>query len=124
MVTLKRRITEKRANSILINVWTIHRLQRSFNFWVLPIKYSPTNKAVPNMIEMVKEKRLLLIDLSSILILLSFFAVMFGSVLVEPYIGKLWIATTADSVLKDALDNNNMSKEELDSETLEAAAQT
>jgi len=52
-----------------------------------------------------------------------FFAVMFGSVLVEPYIGKLWIATTADSVLKVALDNNNMSKEELDSETVEAAAQ-
>lgn len=52
-----------------------------------------------------------------------FFAVMFGSVLVEPYIGELWIATTADSVLKDALDNNNASEEELDAETVEAAAQ-
>eukprot|EP00550_Attheya_septentrionalis_P004240 CAMPEP_0198298262 /NCGR_PEP_ID=MMETSP1449-20131203/40280_1 /TAXON_ID=420275 /ORGANISM="Attheya septentrionalis, Strain CCMP2084" /LENGTH=672 /DNA_ID=CAMNT_0043999485 /DNA_START=42 /DNA_END=2060 /DNA_ORIENTATION=+ len=31
-----------------------------------------------------------------------FFNVMFGSVLVEPYIGELWIATTADSVMKDA----------------------
>jgi len=52
-----------------------------------------------------------------------FFAVMFGSVLVEPYIGELWIATTADSVLKDALDNNNSNEEELDAETVEAAAQ-
>jgi len=52
-----------------------------------------------------------------------FFAVMFGSVLVEPYIGELWIATTADSVLKDALDNNNANEEELDAETVEAAAQ-
>jgi curved DNA-binding protein CbpA len=31
-----------------------------------------------------------------------FFAVMFGSHLVEPYVGELWISTTADSVLKDA----------------------
>jgi len=52
-----------------------------------------------------------------------FFAVMFGSVLVEPYVGELWIATTADSVLKDALDNNNVTEEELDAETVEAAAQ-
>ena len=33
-----------------------------------------------------------------------FFAVMFGSHLVEPYIGELWIATTADSVMKDAME--------------------
>jgi len=32
---------------------------------------------------------------------------MFGSVLVEPYLGELWIATTADSVLKDAVDQQN-----------------
>jgi len=31
-----------------------------------------------------------------------FFAIMFGSHLVEPYIGELWIANTADSLLKDA----------------------
>eukprot|EP00592_Proboscia_alata_P014724 CAMPEP_0194394398 /NCGR_PEP_ID=MMETSP0174-20130528/123833_1 /TAXON_ID=216777 /ORGANISM="Proboscia alata, Strain PI-D3" /LENGTH=646 /DNA_ID=CAMNT_0039190193 /DNA_START=64 /DNA_END=2004 /DNA_ORIENTATION=- len=31
-----------------------------------------------------------------------FFAVMFGSHLVEPYIGELWIASTADTVMKDA----------------------
>ena len=30
-----------------------------------------------------------------------FFNVMFGSTLVEPYIGELWIAHTADSMLKD-----------------------
>jgi len=30
-----------------------------------------------------------------------FFAVMFGSHLVEPYIGELWIASTADTILKD-----------------------
>lgn len=32
----------------------------------------------------------------------TFFAVMFGSALVEPYIGELWIASTADTVMKDA----------------------
>uniref|UniRef100_A0A7S1BAM8 J domain-containing protein n=3 Tax=Corethron hystrix TaxID=216773 RepID=A0A7S1BAM8_9STRA len=30
-----------------------------------------------------------------------FFAVMFGSHLVEPYIGELWISSTADTILKD-----------------------
>jgi len=30
-----------------------------------------------------------------------FFNVMFGSTLVEPYIGELWIATTADTMMKD-----------------------
>lgn len=33
-----------------------------------------------------------------------FFNIMFGSALVEPYIGELWIATTADSVMKDAVE--------------------
>lgn len=32
-----------------------------------------------------------------------FFNVMFGSTLVEPYIGELWIATTADTVMKDGM---------------------
>jgi len=36
-----------------------------------------------------------------------FFNVMFGSALVEPYIGELWIATTADSVMKDASEQQN-----------------
>jgi hypothetical protein len=31
-----------------------------------------------------------------------FFAIMFGSHLVEPYIGELWIASMADAVMKDA----------------------
>ncbi|KAL3821703.1 hypothetical protein ACHAXA_003261 [Cyclostephanos tholiformis] len=49
---------------------------------------------------------------------LVFFAVMFGSHLVEPYVGELWIATTADSMMKDvmeqqqALDMENMTEEE------------
>lgn len=30
-----------------------------------------------------------------------FFNVMFGSTLIEPYVGELWIASTSDSVLKD-----------------------
>lgn len=33
-----------------------------------------------------------------------FFAVMFGSEAVEPYIGELWIANQADSLMKDAAD--------------------
>mmetsp|Transcript_52097 Transcript_52097/g.156329 ORF Transcript_52097/g.156329 Transcript_52097/m.156329 type:complete len:792 (-) Transcript_52097:1935-4310(-) len=41
-----------------------------------------------------------------------FFAVMFGSHLVEPYIGELWIATTADSVMKDAMEQ----QEQMDAE--------
>ena len=41
-----------------------------------------------------------------------FFAVMFGSHLVEPYIGELWIATTADSVMKDAQSQQAMMDEE------------
>lgn len=49
---------------------------------------------------------------------LVFFAVMFGSHLVEPYVGELWIATTADSMMKDvmeqqqAMDLENMTEEE------------
>jgi curved DNA-binding protein CbpA len=41
-----------------------------------------------------------------------FFNVMFGSALVEPYIGELWIAHTADSMLKD--DMGGMTQEEYD----------
>eukprot|EP00580_Thalassiosira_gravida_P003430 CAMPEP_0201619238 /NCGR_PEP_ID=MMETSP0492-20130828/41147_1 /ASSEMBLY_ACC=CAM_ASM_000837 /TAXON_ID=420259 /ORGANISM="Thalassiosira gravida, Strain GMp14c1" /LENGTH=620 /DNA_ID=CAMNT_0048088069 /DNA_START=52 /DNA_END=1914 /DNA_ORIENTATION=+ len=49
---------------------------------------------------------------------LVFFAVMFGSHLVEPYVGELWIATTADTMMKDAMeqqqamDTENMTEEE------------
>jgi len=49
---------------------------------------------------------------------LVFFSVMFGSHLVEPYIGELWIANTADSLMKDAakeqfeVDEENMTEEE------------
>lgn len=49
---------------------------------------------------------------------LVFFAVMFGSHLVEPYVGELWIATTADTMMKDAMeqqqamDMENMTEEE------------
>mmetsp|Transcript_25426 Transcript_25426/g.43409 ORF Transcript_25426/g.43409 Transcript_25426/m.43409 type:complete len:622 (-) Transcript_25426:134-1999(-) len=49
---------------------------------------------------------------------LVFFAVMFGSHLVEPYVGELWIATTADTMMKDAMeqqqamDLENMSEED------------
>eukprot|EP00934_Nitzschia_sp_Nitz4_P003505 Nitzschia sp. Nitz4//scaffold16_size188269//133398//135024//NITZ4_001807-RA/size188269-augustus-gene-0.96-mRNA-1//-1//CDS//3329538565//3495//frame0 len=41
-----------------------------------------------------------------------FFNVMFGSTLVEPYIGELWLAHTADSALKD--DMGGMTQEEYD----------
>ena len=49
---------------------------------------------------------------------LVFFAVMFGSHLVEPYIGELCIATTADTLMKDAMeqqqsmDMENMTEED------------
>lgn len=49
---------------------------------------------------------------------LVFFAVMFGSHLVEPYCGELWIATTADTMMKDAMeqqqamDMENMTEED------------
>lgn len=42
-----------------------------------------------------------------------FFNVMFGSTLVEPYIGELWIASMADTMLKD--DAGGMSMEEFQS---------
>jgi hypothetical protein len=44
---------------------------------------------------------------------------MFGSHLVEPYVGELWIATTADTMMKDAMeqqqamDMENMTEEDL-----------
>jgi curved DNA-binding protein CbpA len=41
-----------------------------------------------------------------------FFAVMFGSELVEPYIGELWIANTADYLMKDAADQQFGAEEE------------
>lgn len=37
---------------------------------------------------------------------LVFFAVMFGSHLVEPYIGELWIANTADTLMKEVIDQS------------------
>jgi len=44
-----------------------------------------------------------------------FFNVMFGSMLVEPYIGELWIAHTADSMLKDkAAGSGDLTPEELE----------
>lgn len=47
---------------------------------------------------------------------LVFFAVMFGSHLVEPYIGELWIATTADTLMKDSMeqqqDMENLTEED------------
>ena len=42
-----------------------------------------------------------------------FFNVMFGSMLVEPYIGELWIAHTADSMLKDG-GKTDLNPEELE----------
>jgi len=35
-----------------------------------------------------------------------FFNVMFGSTLVEPYVGELWIASVADIVMKDLANQN------------------
>ncbi|KAL7473896.1 hypothetical protein ACHAXS_014430 [Conticribra weissflogii] len=45
---------------------------------------------------------------------LVFFAVMFGSHLVEPYVGELWIATTADTMMKDAMEQQKA----MDTETM------
>ena len=47
---------------------------------------------------------LILLTLSATIYVYSmvFFNVMFGSTLVEPYIGELWIAHTADTMMKDA----------------------
>ena len=46
-------------------------------------------------------------DLANEIDPLVFFAVMFGSHLVEPYVGELWIATTADTMMKDAMEQQN-----------------
>lgn len=42
-----------------------------------------------------------------------FFNVMFGSTLVEPYVGELWIASIADLLMRDMADQNNLSETEL-----------
>ena len=47
---------------------------------------------------------------------LVFFAVMFGSHLVEPYVGELWIATTADTLMKDAMNTPDMNLEDMSEE--------
>ena len=46
-----------------------------------------------------------------------FFNVMFGSTLVEPYVGELWIASVADLMMKDMAQQGNLSESEL-AETL------
>lgn len=47
-----------------------------------------------------------------------FFNCMFGSTLVEPYIGELWIASTADAMMKDQTGGLNPEElEQLDEET-------
>jgi len=48
-----------------------------------------------------------------------FFNVMFGSTLVEPYIGELWIAQTADTMLKDGGNNALNFEDELTEEELQ-----
>ena len=53
-----------------------------------------------------------------------FFNVMFGSSLVEPYIGELWIATTADSVMKDAQTQQDIIDAEKSENMDEEMAQT
>lgn len=52
---------------------------------------------------------------------LVFFAVMFGSHLVEPYVGELWIATTADTMMKDAMEQQQAM--DVESMTEEQAAE-
>lgn len=47
-----------------------------------------------------------------------FFNVMFGSSLVEPYIGELWIANTADSMMKDMENSNDGDKNASDKAAL------
>ena len=46
-----------------------------------------------------------------------FFNVMFGSTLVEPYVGELWIASVAELMMKDMAEQGNLSETEL-AETL------
>lgn len=50
-----------------------------------------------------------------------FFNVMFGSTLVEPYVGELWIASIADLMMKDMAEQSAMSETEL-AETLTGKA--
>ena len=45
-----------------------------------------------------------------------FFNVMFGSTLVEPYIGELWIASTSDSMMKDGGDLDEEKLEQMTEE--------
>lgn len=54
---------------------------------------------------------------------LVFFAVMFGSHLVEPYVGELWIATTADTLIKDAMNDTTNNMDNFDSMSEEEAAE-
>jgi len=51
-----------------------------------------------------------------------FFNVMFGSTLVEPYVGELWIASVADLMMKDMAQQGNLSESEL-AETLTGKAE-
>mmetsp|Transcript_22962 Transcript_22962/g.49688 ORF Transcript_22962/g.49688 Transcript_22962/m.49688 type:complete len:630 (+) Transcript_22962:108-1997(+) len=53
---------------------------------------------------------------------LVFFAVMFGSHLVEPYVGELWIATTADTMMKDAMEQQKEMDMDLEKMTEEEAS--
>ena len=53
---------------------------------------------------------------------LVFFAVMFGSHLVEPYVGELWIATTADTLMKDAMEQQQAMDIDMETMTEEDAA--
>mmetsp|Transcript_248 Transcript_248/g.341 ORF Transcript_248/g.341 Transcript_248/m.341 type:complete len:587 (+) Transcript_248:140-1900(+) len=47
---------------------------------------------------------------------LVFFAVMFGSHMVEPYVGELWIANTADTLMKDVIDQSQKDTVEFEAE--------
>jgi hypothetical protein len=42
------------------------------------------------------------------------FYVQFGSHLVEPYIGELWIANTAETLMKDVIEHNETTEEEVE----------
>jgi len=53
---------------------------------------------------------------------LVFFAVMFGSHLVEPYVGELWIATTADTMMKDAMEQQQAMDVDMEKMSEEEAA--
>ena len=51
-----------------------------------------------------------------------FFNVMFGSTLVEPYVGELWIASIADLMMRDMAEQNKLNETEL-AETLTGKAE-